>query len=238
MTDFVRVEDSVGKQIQTGKVGHNLEVEYVGVDEVSTHPDNPRRGNVAAIVESLETTGQYRPLIVSAETNYVLAGNHTLLAVRQLGWPTVAVTYLRGLTPEAERRILAVDNRSADLGTYDDAALISLLESLDDLEGTAYTIDDLETLQALAGQEALINNPATDAHYSGTDEEREAHETNVANYQPMKAQGLEEVILVLTSDKKAQLIGWLQTLRVKWGDQLTNGELVYAAVGRAVDGAQ
>jgi ParB-like chromosome segregation protein Spo0J len=238
MTDFYEVEDSVGKDIQTGKVGHDLKVETVAIDVIDTHPDNPRRGNVDAIAESLETTGQYRPLIVSGETNYVLAGNHTLLAARKLGWGHIQVVFLSDLTPEAERRILAVDNRTADLGTYDDAALIALLESLDDLGGTGYTIDDLETLQALAGQEALIHNAATDAHYSGSDEERAQHADNVANYQPMKAQGLEEVILVLTTDKKEQLINWLQLLRVKWGDQLTNGELVYAAVGRAVDGSQ
>lgn len=236
MTDFYEVEDSVGKQIQTGKVGHDLIAETVPIDLITTHPDNPRQGNVDAIAESLETTGQYRPLIVSAATNYVLAGNHTLLAARKLGWGHIQVIFLHHLTPEAERRILAVDNRSADLGTYDDAALIALLESLEDLGGTGYTIDDLETLQALAGQEALIHNPATDAHYSGTDEERAEHAASVENYQPMKAQGLEEVILVLTADKKAQMMGWLQTLRVKWGDQLTNGELVYAAVARVVDG--
>jgi hypothetical protein len=33
---------------------------------------------------------------------------------------------------------VAVDNRSSDLASYDTAALLELLESLDDLSGTGY----------------------------------------------------------------------------------------------------
>ena len=53
---------------------------------------NPRHGDVDGIATSLEVNGQYRPIVVRSGTNEVLAGNHTLLAARQPGWPDSAAT--------------------------------------------------------------------------------------------------------------------------------------------------
>lgn len=230
-----------------------LAIDYVDPRGLIQHPDNPRRGNVDAILESLITNGQYRALVVSSATQHVLVGNHTLQAVLRIldgqipdgydeeavqnQFSRVAVTYLHGLTAEQEVRILAVDNRTADLGTYDDAALVRVLDSLGSLAGTGYSDDDLDTLRYITGQldSSVLAGTETDAHYSGSDEEREQRAENVANFQGLKAQGLEEVILVLSGSKKEQLIEWLQVLRGKWGVDQTNGELVYAAVGRAVE---
>jgi hypothetical protein len=235
-----------------------LTIEHVDPSILIQHPDNPRRGNVELIAESLLVNGQYKPLVVSRTTSHVLAGNHTLQAIELIanGWrPTewstdaeeaaeeriealadVAVTYV-DVDEEGERRILAVDNRTSDLGTYDNAALVALLDSLGVLEGTGYTEDDLDTLRFLTGQEepGLLSVGSTDAHYNESDEERERRAGAVGNYQPLSAQGLEEIIIVLPGSKKEQLITWLQMLRGRWGVEQTNGELIYAAVGKAVE---
>jgi len=234
-----------------------LTIENVDPSVLVQHPENPRRGNVELIAESLLVNGQYKPLVVSRRTNRVLAGNHTLQAIELIatGWrpatwedgdeaaaeptiealATVAVT-LVDVDEEGERRILAVDNRTSDLGTYDNAALVALLDSLGVLEGTGYSEDDLDTLRFLTGEEALeVSTGTTDAHYNESDEERAAREQSVGNYQPLAAQGLEEIIVVLPGSKKEQLITWLQQLRGRWGVDKTNGELIYAAVGRAVE---
>ncbi|MFB6901548.1 hypothetical protein [Streptomyces hydrogenans] len=50
---------------------------------------------------------------------------------------------------DAARRINIVDNRAADLGTYDFETLADLLAGLDDLEGTGYTPRDVEDITAL-----------------------------------------------------------------------------------------
>ena len=55
---------------------------------------NPRRGDVAAIRESLEHNGMYGPLVVNRPTMEVLAGNHTLRAIRELGWLEVDVYFV------------------------------------------------------------------------------------------------------------------------------------------------
>lgn len=111
---------------------------------------NPRRGNVDEIVKSLEKHGQFRPIVVNAGThtgrpNEVLAGNHTLMAARLLDWPDLDVS-LVDVSEDMARSIVLADNRLADLGSYDDRELLALLESLDDIEGTGYSDDDLDAL--------------------------------------------------------------------------------------------
>src|ERR1017187_2560559 len=92
----------------------SLTVEQVDVGTLKQHPRNARQGDVGAIVESLRAHGQYRPIVVQRSTNHVLAGNHTLKAARELGWPTIAATFL-DVTNDQALRILLVDNRTNDL---------------------------------------------------------------------------------------------------------------------------
>ena len=144
-----------------------LTIEQADVETLSPHPNNPRRGDVATIVDSLKANGQFRPLVVS-EDGVVLAGNHTLQAAKQLGWTEIDVVRLpvTGDSEEAVRVMLA-DNRASDLGSYDDNDLLMLLESLNDLEGTGYLPDDLDDLQHLTGLRDVTAGSG-DSHYSGT----------------------------------------------------------------------
>lgn len=143
-----------------------LTIEQADVETLSPHPNNPRRGDVATIVDSLKANGQFRPLVVS-EDGVVLAGNHTLQAAKQLGWTEIDVVRLpvTGDSEEAVRVMLA-DNRASDLGSYDDNDLLMLLESLNDLEGTGYLPDDLDDLQHLTGLRDVTAGSG-ESHYSG-----------------------------------------------------------------------
>jgi len=128
--------------------------EWVALGRLKHHPKNPRKGSVEAIRESLRAHGVIRPIVVSRATRHVLAGNHTLKAARAESLDTLPVVWLDGLTPEQEVKILLADNRTSDMGTYDDAVLADLLQGLadaGDLLGTGYdagALDDL--LQSLA----------------------------------------------------------------------------------------
>lgn len=128
-----------------------LDALRVPIDGLQPYEQNPRRGNVDVIVDSLSRHGQYRPIVVRAKTFEVLAGNHTLAAARELGWTEIAATFVECTDDEAARIVL-VDNRAADLGTYDDEVLADLLRALPDLEGTGFDADDLEFLEALASK--------------------------------------------------------------------------------------
>lgn len=124
------------------------------VGELSPYHRNPRRGNIDAIAESLQVNGQYRAIVVNVGTHTgrpleVLAGNHTLAAAKQLGWSTITATTV-DVDDLAAARIVAADNRTADLGGYDDQVLADLLSEIADeaasLAGTGYTEDDLANL--------------------------------------------------------------------------------------------
>lgn len=234
----------------TGAVEHELAVEYVPIDDLTEHPENPRKGRVDVIEESLNRTGQYKPIVVSRATGYVVAGNHTLKAARNLRARyesgeaaegsvrlinALAVVYLDNLTPDAERRILAIDNRSADMGTYDDEALLELLRSLEDLTATGYTDTDLDDLVYVLEGAIVVHNPTTDAHDNETDEQRAEREARVGNYQSLASQGKQEMILVLRTDQKDQAVAWIEKLRQAWNPDWSNGEVVHAALSRVVE---
>lgn len=139
----------------------------VPVAELRSFHKNPRRGDVDAIASSLDTTGMYRPIVVNrgtltGRTNEVLAGNHTLAAAKQLGWDAIAVTWL-DVNEETAKRIVLADNRTADLGGYDDEVLLGLLQSMTDLAGTGYDGDDLLALLGATFEEPVYHGNPDDA---------------------------------------------------------------------------
>lgn len=127
----------------------------VPVADLHPYPGNPRQGDIGAICQSLETHGQYRPLVVNRRDRTVLAGNHTLAAAAALGWPEVLVTYV-DVDDEQARRIILVDNRTNDLACYDEEQLLDLLHTLavtpDQLDGTGFDLDDMDDLAVRLGR--------------------------------------------------------------------------------------
>lgn len=126
----------------------DLEYASVPVGDIKPHPRNVRSGNVDAIKDSLQAHGQYRPIVVQKSTGHVLAGNHTYMAAVELGWPEIEVSFV-DVDDEQALRIMLVDNRTSDFGTYDDQGLSELLSMLDTLDGTGFDLDDLSDLRQL-----------------------------------------------------------------------------------------
>lgn len=124
----------------------------INVKDLKEYPNNARRGNVTLLMESLKVNGQYRPVVVQKSTNYVLAGNHLLRAATQLGWEEID-TVVIDCDDQAALKIVLVDNRSNDLGEYNDDYLKGLLKDLEDFSGTGYNQADIEELEKLAGVE-------------------------------------------------------------------------------------
>lgn len=124
-----------------------LVVEQVPLGDLRPYPGNARQHDVDAIAGSLRVNGQFRPLVVQRGTSHVLVGNGTLQAAQRLGWPSVQVTYV-DVDDAGARRIVLADNRTHDLGGYDDRALADLLSELDGFDGTGYAEEDLTDLLA------------------------------------------------------------------------------------------
>lgn len=120
------------------------------VAELRTYYKNPNVGNVEEIAKSLRANGQYRAIVVNKGTHTgrpmeVLAGNHTLKAARDLGWDTITA-HLLDVDEDQATRIVLADNRTAELGEIDPEILLEIAATLDDLEGTGYTDEDLDAL--------------------------------------------------------------------------------------------
>ncbi|MDT0377247.1 ParB N-terminal domain-containing protein [Streptomyces sp. DSM 42041] len=148
----------------------------VPLDELTPFPGNAKIGDVDTIRRSLRRNGQYRSLVVREISNgplIVLAGNHTMQALQADGQTTARCEIVQ-CDDATARRINLVDNRSAELGSYDHDALAQLLtDAADDLDGTGYTpeqVDDITALLALPPEEpaqlaAAHGDPDDDAFH-------------------------------------------------------------------------
>lgn len=140
----------------TPYVPEDLEGLLHPLEDLNPHHANARDGDVGAIIESIETNGLYRPIVVNrgnqtGRPNEILAGNHTHEAMRLLETDRIPVTWV-DVDETTATRILLVDNRSNDLATYRDDELAELLVGLSDghgadaLKGTGFDGDDLDDL--------------------------------------------------------------------------------------------
>jgi hypothetical protein len=144
--------------------GMALETVTVPIGDLHPYYRNPRQGDVGAISESLKHLGQYRTIVVNRGTltgrpNEILAGNHTHQAAVHLKWKEIDVDYV-DVDEETAARIVAVDNRTNDLATYDPFELTEMLKDLAatdlGLIATGYDGDDLDDLLAQVWPEATF----------------------------------------------------------------------------------
>ncbi len=132
----------------------SLTVRSVAVEQLAPDAGNARkhgRRNLEAIKASLTEFGQRRPLVVTSEMT-VIAGNGTLAAARELGWPKVDVCVVPAdWTAEQANAYALADNRTAELATWDEDVLLQSLTELDlagwDVEALGFDAPDcLDTL--------------------------------------------------------------------------------------------
>jgi hypothetical protein len=122
----------------------------VPADRLREHPANPRRGDEDAISASMEAHGFVGAVVAQEGTGVIIAGNHRHRVAVRRGEATVPVVWLDVDDTEA-LRLLLDDNRSSDLGGYDDPTLLEVLAGLDGLVGTGYDPVDMEGLTSVLG---------------------------------------------------------------------------------------
>ena len=114
----------------------NLRPLAVPVASLKPLPGNPRRGDVDAVAASLARFGQRKPIVVRASDRTITAGNHTWLAAQQLGWDEIAAVLVDDDDTTAQAFALA-DNRTAELGGYDDGLLLELIRAVGEADASA-----------------------------------------------------------------------------------------------------
>ena len=118
----------------------------VPIGQLKAHPKNPNLGDVAAIAESLAEFGQYRPVVANLRNGQIVAGHHTWLGARKLGWEEVSVVWI-DVDEQTHLRIMVADNRLSDLRQTDETLLDQILQSIKGVTvGTGFTELDVEDL--------------------------------------------------------------------------------------------
>lgn len=192
---------------------------------------NPRKGNVDDIAGSLRAHGQYTPIIANIGTHTgrpyeVLAGNHTLLAFRQLSelnpfdtaWRMIKVLWW-DLTEEQAEVVVVADNQTFELGEgVDEKLVFEMLQDLGTTEGTGYTDADLDHLDALFKTKPEDLNEEPEGSSEPEPPDLVPHEPSAIGY-------------TLTFDDEGQQDVWfafVKKLNVDYPDLETVGERLLA----------
>lgn len=192
----------------------------VPISDLEPFPGNPRTGDVDAIRASVRRFGQVRAIVVDRSGSRIVAGHHFRLAAEAEGWTHVAAIPNEFSDEDEARAYLLADNRTHDLGMGDDTALLvehlRMLADLDALDGTGYTLDDLDgylaDLARIADADPITLPPADETPPPAT-----------------PSSDLKEIVLLYSAAQREEMEQWLKIVAK---DRGTNGlsETVYEAV--------
>ena len=125
-----------------------MRIETKTLDAVHPYERNPRKNDdaVDAVAESIKQCGYIAPIIVD-EDGVILAGHTRYKALQKLGRTECEVVVKEGLTEEQKRKYRILDNKTAELASWDFDLLETELEGLD-FEGFDFglSVDDFEGL--------------------------------------------------------------------------------------------
>lgn len=160
------------------------------IKSLQPHSRNPRIGDVDLIARSLERFGQQRPVLILKDGT-LLAGHHVYQAAKKLGWTHVAAVKSDLEGGEVEPYLIA-DNRTSDLGKYDDGALLETLEGQRELAGTGYSEEDKVLLRAIAKADDAQAPAAAELYRMILRYDRETYERMIARLDELlEAHGVE-----------------------------------------------
>jgi hypothetical protein len=184
------------------------------VDRLRTHPENPRRGNLEVIAESLTRFGQLRPILALPDGT-IIAGNHTYRAATELlHWTHVAALHV-ALDENESRAYLLADNRTSELGTMDQERLAELLGHVvaggGGLGGTGYDDDFVDNLamEMANVEEELEHQDPTNEHAAGGNPAG-------ATADPTRAP-MEQIVLLYDAARAADFRADCELLKTAWG---------------------
>lgn len=104
----------------------------IDIDTITVDPDNANthnEKNLKTIEESIKRFGQTKPIIVRAANKVIACGNGTYLAMKQLGYKTIAANIVE-MTADEAKALAIVDNRSSELSEWDESVLARQLDEL------------------------------------------------------------------------------------------------------------
>ena len=109
-----------------------MELVTLPLNKIKPYERNPRNNDKAvdAVMESIKQCTYVAPIIVD-ENNVILAGHTRYKALKKLGKTEVQVVVKEGLSGEQKRKYRILDNKTAELASWDFDLLETELEGLD-----------------------------------------------------------------------------------------------------------
>ena len=131
------------------------ERKVVPVSELKEFPNNPNihpEEQVKAIAKSMETYGQYYPIIVD-EKMQILCGHGKKLALVMLEKTEAEVVIMHGLSEKQKMKLVLEDNKIQSLSYINFGKVEDIIREIGETDIIGYTNDYLE---------AIINEVSTD----------------------------------------------------------------------------
>lgn len=118
------------------------------VSDLKEYDNNPRNndGSIDAVSESIKQFGFKVPIVIDKD-NVIIAGHTRLKAARKLDLKTVPCIIADDLSPEKIRAFRLVDNKTAELSTWDFDKLTEELDSISDsFDFDSFGFDDFDNI--------------------------------------------------------------------------------------------
>ena len=129
-----------------------LQVEYLPIDSVKPTPGSPRRhpaSQIRALTKSFDAFGQVLPILVDADSR-IVSGHAQHEVAKRLRMTEVMAIRIEYLSEAQIKALMLALNRTAELATWDDHALGSILLELSeldldfDIEATGFAMAEIE----------------------------------------------------------------------------------------------
>jgi DNA modification methylase len=140
----------------------------VDVVDLVEHPRNPNKHGdkqIALLAKIIRNQGWRNPIVVSADSGFIVAGHGRLMAAKVLNVEQVPVDYQPFDNEAEEYAHLIADNRIAELAEADKSELAKLVRELEDkidLDLTGFDAPSLEELLATKEESQVDAEPKTD----------------------------------------------------------------------------
>ena len=140
----------------------------VDVVDLVEHPRNPNKHGdkqIALLAKIIRNQGWRNPIVVSADSGFIVAGHGRLMAAKVLNVEQVPVDYQPFDNEAEEYAHLIADNRIAELAEADKSELAKLVRELEDkidLDLTGFDAPSLEELLATKEEKQVDAEPKTD----------------------------------------------------------------------------
>lgn len=201
--------------------------ENVSVLEIQSHPDNPRKGDLSFVRKSIREHGFYGAIVVQASTKHILVGNQRWEAAKKEGIKEVPVVWV-DVDDDMAKRILLVDNKSADRATWDHHQLAAMFKVWED-QGEDYSSlgwEDHE-IESLLKAEWSSDNGESVAEDNGEATEKESEPLNLDTPQKRPGADPNKASIVMTKDQY-QLLAEVRRGMTKGEDELEDAEVIEA----------